>query len=192
MVTVGIDPHKHVHVAVAVMDDGRPIGKPLIVKNDALLISTLLKWVRSITGGTATWAIEDGRGFARRLADSLLLAGQEVVWVPARLAAGHRRLHAATGAKSDPIDAPPSPGQRSPRPAWTGTGSTSASASSACWSTTGPTWSSAAPWSSTSSRRGARLARPDTWRSHARQERERAGHSHQRGTAQPARPPDAR
>ena len=105
MVTVGIDPHKHVHVAVAVMDDGRPIGKPLIVKNDALLISTLLKWVRSITDGTATWAIEDGRGFARRLADSLLLAGQEVVWVPARLAAGHRRLHAATGAKSDPIDA---------------------------------------------------------------------------------------
>jgi transposase len=105
MVTVGIDPHKHVHVAVAVMDDGRPIGKPLTVKNDALLIITLLKWVRSITDGTATWAIEDGHGFARRLADGLLLAGQEVVWVPARLAAGHRRLHAATGAKSDPIDA---------------------------------------------------------------------------------------
>jgi transposase len=34
-----------------------------------------------------------------------LLAGQEVVWVPARLAAAHRRLHAATGAKSDPVDA---------------------------------------------------------------------------------------
>jgi transposase len=105
MVTVGIDPHKHVHVAVAVGDDGGAIGKPLTVKNDALLIITLLKWVRSITDGTATWAIEDGRGFARRLADGLLLAGQEVVWVPARLAAGHRRLHAATGAKSDPIDA---------------------------------------------------------------------------------------
>ena len=83
MVTVGIDPHKHVHVAVAVGDDGRPVGKPLTVKNDALLIITLLKWVRSITDGTATWAIEDGCGFARRLADGLLLAGQEVVWVPA-------------------------------------------------------------------------------------------------------------
>ena len=66
MVTVGIDPHKHVHVAVAVRGDGRPIGKPLTVKNDALLIITLLKWIRSITDGTATWAIEDGRGFARR------------------------------------------------------------------------------------------------------------------------------
>jgi transposase len=105
MVTVGIDPHKHVHVAVAVGDDGRPVGKPLTIKNDALLIVTLLKWVRSITDGTATWAIEDGRGFARRLADGLLIAGHEVVWVPARLAAAHRRLHEATGAKSDPIDA---------------------------------------------------------------------------------------
>ena len=38
--------------------------------------------IRSITDGTATWATEDGRGFARRLADGLLLAGQEVVWVP--------------------------------------------------------------------------------------------------------------
>jgi transposase len=105
MVTVGIDPHKHVHVAVAVGDNGRPVGKPLTVKNDALLIITLLTWVRSITDGTATWAIEDGCGFARRLADGLLLAGQEVVWVPARLAAAHRLLHEATGAKSDPIDA---------------------------------------------------------------------------------------
>jgi hypothetical protein len=52
MVTVGIDPHKHVHVAVAVMDDGRLIGRPLTVRNDALLIITLLKWVRSITGDT--------------------------------------------------------------------------------------------------------------------------------------------
>jgi transposase len=105
MVTVGIDPHKHVHIAVAVRDDGQPIGKPLTVKNDAVLIITLLKWIRSITDGTATWAIEDGHGFARRLADGLLLAGQEVVWVPARLTAAHRKLHAATGAKSDPIDA---------------------------------------------------------------------------------------
>src|SRR5204862_2606395 len=105
MVTVGIDPHKHVHIAVAVRGDGRPIGTPLTVKNDALLIITLLKWIRSITDGTATWAIEDGRGFARRLADGLLLAGHEVVWVPSRLTAAHRKLHAATGAKSDSVDA---------------------------------------------------------------------------------------
>jgi transposase len=106
MVTVGIDPHKHVHVAVAVDAAGRPIGKPLTFKNSALQVAALLTWIRAIAGGSpVTWAIEDGRGFARRLADGLLLSGQEVVWVPARLAAAHRRLHAATGSKSDPADA---------------------------------------------------------------------------------------
>lgn len=106
MVTVGIDPHKHVHVAVAVEAGGRRIGKPLTVGNDESLITVLLKWIRSITGDAPiTCAIEDGRGFARRLADGLLLAGHEVVWVPTRLAAAHRKLHAATGAKSDQIDA---------------------------------------------------------------------------------------
>src|SRR5215468_7520704 len=106
MLTVGIDPHKHVHVAVAVDTNGRPVGKPLTVRNDPRQVAALLQWIRAITGGSpVTWAIEDGRGFARRLADGLLMAGQEVVWVPARLAAAHRKLHAATGAKSDAVDA---------------------------------------------------------------------------------------
>ena len=106
MVTVGIDPHKHVHVAVAVDANGRQIGKPLTVKNNSLQVTALLTWIRSISdGASATWAIEDGRGFARRLADGLLLAGQDVVWVPSRMMAAHRKLHAATGAKSDPMDA---------------------------------------------------------------------------------------
>lgn len=106
METVGIDPHKHVHVAVAVGPDGQRIGKPFTVKNDALLITALLAWVRTIADGApVVWAIEDGRGFARRLADEMLLAGHEVVWVPTRLTVAHRRLHAATGAKSDPADA---------------------------------------------------------------------------------------
>lgn len=106
MVTVGIDPHKRVHVAVAVDARGNRIGKPLTVKNDGLLIVALLTWIRSITDSASlTWAVEDGRGFARRLADGLLLAGQEVVWVPSRLTAAHRKLHAATGSKSDAIDA---------------------------------------------------------------------------------------
>ncbi|MER6076433.1 transposase [Streptomyces sp. NPDC001817] len=94
---MGIDPHKHVHVAVAVDADGRRLTKPLTVKDDANLIGVLLKLIRTIADGTPiTWAIEDGRGFARRLADNLLLTGHEVVWVPTRLMAAHRKLHAAT------------------------------------------------------------------------------------------------
>ncbi|RHW29028.1 IS110 family transposase [Nocardioides immobilis] len=106
MLTVGVDPHKHVHVAVAVDAAGRQVGKPLTIKNGPHLITGLLTWVRSISDeAPVTWAIEDGHGFARRLADGLLLAGQEVVWVPTRLMLAHRRLHAATGAKSDSVDA---------------------------------------------------------------------------------------
>lgn len=106
MVTVGIDPHKHIHVAVVVDAAGRQVGKPLTIKNDGLLITTLLTWIRSVADGMpVTWAIEDGRGFARRLADGLLLAGHEVVWVPSWLTAAHRKLHAATGSKSDTVDA---------------------------------------------------------------------------------------
>ncbi|WP_235892491.1 hypothetical protein [Mycolicibacterium hodleri] len=68
MVTVGIDPHKAVHVAVAVDARGNRIGKPLTIKNDGLLIIAVLTWIRSITDRTSvTWAIEDGHGFARRL-----------------------------------------------------------------------------------------------------------------------------
>ena len=134
MVTVGIDPHKHVHVAVAVGDDGRPVGKPLTAKNDALLIITLLKWVRSITDGTATWAIEDGRGFRAGLLTACCS--------PARRWSGCRRgwRQPTAGCMKPPAPSPtrstrpPSPGRRSPRPAWTGTGSMSASASCACWS----------------------------------------------------------
>jgi hypothetical protein len=63
MATVGIDPHKHVHLAVAVDADVRPLTRPLTVKNDAIPIGVLLKWIRTIADGTpVTWAIEDGRG----------------------------------------------------------------------------------------------------------------------------------
>ncbi|MEU4827089.1 transposase [Actinomadura sp. NPDC023710] len=105
MVAVGIDPHKHVHVALAVGADGKTVGRPATIKNDASLIPALLKWIHPIADrAPVTWAIEDGRGFARRLADGLLLTGHHVVWVPTRLTAAHRRLHAATGAKSDTVD----------------------------------------------------------------------------------------
>lgn len=72
MVTVGIDPHKHVHVAVAVDAAGRPVGKPLTFKSSALQVTVLLTWIRGIAGGSpVTWAIKDGRGFARRLDDAI-------------------------------------------------------------------------------------------------------------------------
>jgi transposase len=93
-------------VAVAVDSTGKQLGKHLVVKNDAHTLLALLTWARKIAGREVTsWAIEDGRSFARRLADELLLAGQEVIWVPTRQMAAQRTLHAPTGAKSDAVDA---------------------------------------------------------------------------------------
>lgn len=105
MVTVGIDPHKRVCYAAAVDDAGRRIG-PVHKTSGAAALPGLLEWARALGDGAGlVWAIEDGRGLARPLADALLLAGQRVVWVSARAMAAQRRLHERPGAKSDAIDA---------------------------------------------------------------------------------------
>ncbi|MDT0305320.1 IS110 family transposase, partial [Streptomonospora wellingtoniae] len=105
MVTVGIDPHKRVCYAAAVDAAGQRIG-PVHKNAGARDLSALLAWARSLGEPAGiVWAIEDGRGLARPLADALLLAGHRVVWVPARAMAAHRRLRNRTGAKSDAIDA---------------------------------------------------------------------------------------
>ena len=111
-----------------------------------------------------------------------------MVWVPARLAAAHRRLHAATGSKSDPIDA--------------------AAAAQAAIATPGLDRHRIDERvrelrvlvdyrADLVKRRTMAInqlkAQVHVWldqaprRSDAGQERERAGHPHQRGTAQPAR-----
>ena len=105
MVTVGIDPHKQTHTAVIIDDDGRRLGKALTVPDDPASVATLLAWAeRHAAGQDVAWAIEDGRGLARRLASALVAAGQSVVWVPVRLMVAERR-HTGPRGKSDPIDA---------------------------------------------------------------------------------------
>lgn len=105
MVTVGIDPHKRTHTAVAIDERGGQVGKPITVPDEPAAIARLLAWAHRLAPGQPLrWAIEDGRGLARRLADGLVAAGQDVVWVPVRLVAAKRRRGAARG-KSDPIDA---------------------------------------------------------------------------------------
>lgn len=153
MVTVGIDPHKHVHVAGAVDPAGRQLGKPLTVKNSPLLISALLAWIRSLDDASpVTWAIEDGHGFARRLADGLLLTGHEVVWVPTRLMMAHRKLHPRPAPSPTPSMRPPLRMPPSPPPDYSATASTSACANCASSWIIARIWSSAEPQSSTKPR----------------------------------------
>ena len=105
MVTVGIDPHKQTHTAVIIDDTGRRLGTALTVPDDPAAIAKLLAWAgKHAAGRDVVWAIEDGRGLARRLASALVAAGQQVVWVPVRLMVAERR-HTGPRGKSDPLDA---------------------------------------------------------------------------------------
>lgn len=106
MVTVGIDPHKHMHQAVALAGDGTRLGRALKVKATPAALGQLLAWIRPLAQDEPVlWAIEGGPGLGRAVADALLLNGQDVVWVPTRAMAAHRRLSGPVGAKSDVIDA---------------------------------------------------------------------------------------
>ncbi|MBB5787926.1 IS110 family transposase [Jiangella mangrovi] len=105
MVTVGIDPHKQTHTAVIIDEAGRRVGTPLTVDDDPSSVAKLLAWAgRRAAGRAVTWAIEDGRALARRLASALVAAGQVVVWVPVRLMVAERH-HTGPRGKSDPLDA---------------------------------------------------------------------------------------
>jgi transposase len=105
MVTVGIDPHKQTHTAVIIDDDGRRLGKALTVPDDPASVGKLLAWAAEHTAGQdVVWAIEDGRGLAKRLASALVAAGAWVVWVPVRLMVAERH-HTGPRGKSDPLDA---------------------------------------------------------------------------------------
>ncbi|MGW1729240.1 hypothetical protein ACWCQK_41250 [Streptomyces sp. NPDC002306] len=93
----------------------RRLTRPLTVKNDTNLIGVLFKWIRTLADGTpVTWAIEDGGGFARRLADGLLLAGHEVVWVLTRLMSAHRNCTPPPAPSPTPSTLPRSPTPQSP------------------------------------------------------------------------------
>ncbi len=105
MVTVGIDPHKQTHTAVIIDDTGRRLGKALTVPDDPASVAKLTAWAgRHAAGAPVLWAIEDGRGLAKRLASALVTAGQSVVWVPVRLMVAERH-HTGPRGKSDPLDA---------------------------------------------------------------------------------------
>lgn len=105
MVTVGIDPHKQTHTAVLLDGTGRRVGPTLTVRDEPDAVGKLTGWVaRHAPSQPVCWAIEDGRGLARRLAAALVAADAHVVWVPVRLMVAERR-HGGPRGKSDPIDA---------------------------------------------------------------------------------------
>ena len=103
MITIGIDPHKRTHTAVAIDADRRKLGELEVVASVQMTV-VLLAWA-ALWPGARRWAIEGSDGLGRLLARELVAAGETVIEVPATLAARARLLRTGHGRKTDGIDA---------------------------------------------------------------------------------------
>jgi transposase len=93
VITIGIDPHKASLTAVAVDASGRPLGHRRLLVNAGTL-SQLVAWA---AGWPARrFAVEGAYGLGRPIAQQLAAAGEQVLDMPATLAARARLLGTAT------------------------------------------------------------------------------------------------
>jgi transposase len=101
MVTIGVDPHKDTHQAVAVDDVGRQLCERTC---DAVAdgFGELLGWARAL-GDQRVWVIEDCRHVSGPVERFLLDHGERVARLAPHLMA-QARTHVGTRGKSDPID----------------------------------------------------------------------------------------
>ncbi len=102
MVTIGVDPHKDAHSAVAVDELARQVAErtqPAV----AVGFAELLGWARSL-GPERVWVLEDCRHVSGPLERFLLDHGETVARLAPHLMANARRGVRERG-KSDPIDA---------------------------------------------------------------------------------------
>ena len=101
-VMIGVDPHKGSHTAVVVGDNEREIAR-IKVRASRKQVTQLLEWAEPFE--KRTWAVESARGLGYILSQQLVGAGEEVLDVPATLAARVRVLGSGRSDKNDPNDA---------------------------------------------------------------------------------------
>jgi transposase len=98
---IGIDPHKRSHTAV-VLDDAERIAAELRVTAGRCQLEQLLAWAPP---GPRVWAVENANGLGLLVSRQLAGHGEQVVDVPASLAARARKLSGHSGKKTDAFDA---------------------------------------------------------------------------------------
>jgi transposase len=104
VITIGIDPHKRTHTAVAVSGVGQLLSEITAAADEAGQ-QDLLAWANGLEGGEERrFALEDCRHVNGRLERFLLDSGERVLRAPPKLMAGARKS-ARTRGKSDAIDA---------------------------------------------------------------------------------------
>jgi transposase len=101
-VMIGVDPHKASHTAAVLGEHGRLLDQqrfPATLAGYQRLLEWAGSWPRRC------WAFEGAHGVGRALAQQLVADGEQVLDVPAKLAARVRVLSAGHGRKTDPDDA---------------------------------------------------------------------------------------
>jgi transposase len=102
MITIGVDAHKRMHVALALDDAGQELGH-WRGANSAAGWQSLARWAGEL-GCPRQWAIEGAWNYGRGLAQHLVAAGETVYEVNARWTALGRRSARKPG-KTDRLDA---------------------------------------------------------------------------------------
>ncbi len=102
MITIGVDAHKHVHMAVALDERGHVIGQ-WQGENSAVGWNEVTQWAQAL-GDEQRWGIEGGGGYGRGLAQHLVGLSEVVYDINPRLTATERRRSRRMD-KSDAFDA---------------------------------------------------------------------------------------
>lgn len=103
--TIGIDPHKATHTAVAI-DEAETVLGEITVPADRYQTARLVDWAGKVDGDrTRVWAVEAAGGLGYLLSQQLVARGEYVVDVPALLASRVRVLGSGRSDKNDPNDA---------------------------------------------------------------------------------------
>jgi len=103
--TIGIDPHKATHTAVAI-DDTETVLSEFTVLADRYQAKRLIGWASELNGdGGRRWAVESAGELGYLLSQQLVAGGELVVDVPAVLASRVRVLSSGRSDKNDPNDA---------------------------------------------------------------------------------------
>lgn len=102
-ITIGIDPHKASHTAVAV-DEFETVVDEIRIRSCPTQAVLLREWADGFRD-TRVWAVESAQGLGYLLSQQLISAGETVIDVPAVRASRVRTLSTGRSQKNDPNDA---------------------------------------------------------------------------------------
>ena len=98
-VTIGVDPHKGSHTAVALDEQETVLGQ-LRVRSGPDQLVRLSKWAEAWPG--RSWAVENASGLGYLLSQQLVAAGERVVDVGRSWPPGHGSWTTATSTRTTP------------------------------------------------------------------------------------------